>query len=110
MRIVVTGRRNGFEVLAGMIYAGGLDSGGCCCHKLKEDQNMASKVEHTRHRSVLNFMVNLVAGLISYTRQPKKPTIRLHERDRQALNSQGLYGILCQTTWHGHLGRVSSRA
>jgi hypothetical protein len=44
-----------------------------------------AQVEHTRHRSVMNFAVNLVAGLISYTRQPKKPTLRLHERDRQAL-------------------------
>jgi hypothetical protein len=49
-----------------------------------------AQVEHTRHRSVLNFMVNLVAGLISYTRQPKKPTLRLHERDRQALNTRAL--------------------
>jgi transposase len=49
-----------------------------------------AQIEHTRHRSALNFMVNLVAGLISYTRQPKKPSLRLHERDRQALNSHTL--------------------
>jgi hypothetical protein len=39
-----------------------------------------SQIEHTRHRSVLNFMVNLVAGLIAYTHQPKKPTVRFHGR------------------------------
>lgn len=49
-----------------------------------------AQIEHTRHRSVLNFMVNLVAGLISYTRQPKKPSLRLNERDRQALNTYAL--------------------
>ena len=49
-----------------------------------------AQIDHTRHRSVFNFMVNLVAGLISYTRQPKKPTLRLHERDRQALNVNAL--------------------
>ena len=49
-----------------------------------------AQIEHTRHRSVFNFMVNLVAGLVSYTRQPKKPTLRLHERDRQALNINAL--------------------
>jgi transposase len=38
-----------------------------------------TQVEHTRHRSVLNFMVNLVAGLICYTHQPKKPTLRIPE-------------------------------
>lgn len=36
-----------------------------------------SQIEHTRHRSVWNFMVNLVAGLIAYTHQEKKPRIRL---------------------------------
>lgn len=36
-----------------------------------------SQLEHTRHRSLNNFMVNLVAGLIAYTWQPKKPSLRL---------------------------------
>ena len=35
-----------------------------------------SQVEHTRHRSVANFMVNLVSGLIAYTRQPPKPSLK----------------------------------
>ncbi len=33
------------------------------------------QVEHTRHRSVTNFAVNLVAGLIAYCHQPNKPSI-----------------------------------
>lgn len=36
-----------------------------------------SQIEHTRHRSINNFMVNLVAALIAYTRQPKKPSLNL---------------------------------
>ena len=36
-----------------------------------------SQIEHTRHRSPANFAVNLIAGLIAYTLQPKKPSIRL---------------------------------
>jgi hypothetical protein len=36
-----------------------------------------SQIEHTRHRSPTNFAVNLLAGLIAYTHQPKKPAIRL---------------------------------
>jgi hypothetical protein len=36
-----------------------------------------SQVAHTRHRSVDNFLVNLVAGLIAYTHQPKKPSLIL---------------------------------
>jgi hypothetical protein len=36
-----------------------------------------SQIEHSRHRSVTNFLVNLVAGLIAYTYQPKKPSLHL---------------------------------
>src|SRR5204863_6367117 len=34
-----------------------------------------SQIEHTRHRSPLNFLVNLFAGLIAYCLQPKKPSL-----------------------------------
>lgn len=33
-----------------------------------------SQIEHSRHRSVCNFMVNLLCGLIAYAHQPKKPS------------------------------------
>jgi IS5 family transposase len=33
--------------------------------------------EHSRHRRVNNFMVNLIAGLIAYTHQPCKPSLDL---------------------------------
>src|SRR5215475_7150564 len=36
-----------------------------------------SQIEHSRHRSLTGFMVNLVAGLIAYTYQPKKPSLGL---------------------------------
>jgi len=39
-----------------------------------------SQIEHTRHRSPLNFCVNLICGLIAYCHQPKKPSIRLDLR------------------------------
>lgn len=35
-----------------------------------------SQIEHSRHRSVANFMVNLLAGLSAYIMQPKKPSIK----------------------------------
>ncbi len=34
------------------------------------------QIEHTRHRSPTNFLVNLVAGLIAYCHQLKKPSLR----------------------------------
>ena len=40
-----------------------------------------SQISHTRHRSPINFMVNLLAGLIAYTWQPKKPSLNLTEAE-----------------------------
>jgi transposase len=37
-----------------------------------------SQIEHSRHRSPVNFCVNLVCGLIAYCHQPKKPSLALH--------------------------------
>lgn len=36
-----------------------------------------SQIEHSRHRSPMNFLVNLISGLIAYTHQPKKPSLDL---------------------------------
>jgi hypothetical protein len=36
-----------------------------------------SQIEHTRHRKPANFAVNLIAGLIAYSLQPKKPSLHL---------------------------------
>lgn len=38
-----------------------------------------SQVEHSRHRSVWNFYGNVVAGLIAYTFQERKPSLRLRK-------------------------------
>jgi hypothetical protein len=37
-------------------------------------KNMA-QIEHTRHRSATNFLVNLLSGLVAYCHQPKKPSV-----------------------------------
>ncbi len=34
------------------------------------------QIEHSRHRSVVNFMTNIIAGIIAYSFLPKKPTIK----------------------------------
>ena len=44
-----------------------------------------SQIAHTRHRSVDNFLVNLVAGLIAYTHQSKKPSLNLSKEDSALL-------------------------
>ena len=38
-----------------------------------------SQIEHTRHRSPVNFMINLLGGLIAYCHQPKKTSPKKRE-------------------------------
>jgi hypothetical protein len=38
------------------------------------------QIEHSRHRSPLHFLVHLLAGLIAYCHQPKKPSLCLNFR------------------------------
>jgi hypothetical protein len=35
------------------------------------------QIEHSRHRSTVNFLVNLVSGLVAYSFIPKKPSLHL---------------------------------
>jgi hypothetical protein len=35
------------------------------------------QIEHTRHRSRMNFLVNLIAGLVAYAIRPAKPSLNL---------------------------------
>lgn len=44
-----------------------------------------SQVEHTRHRSIGNFLVNMLAGIAAYCHQPKKPSLKFVNDDIAAL-------------------------
>jgi hypothetical protein len=35
-------------------------------------------MDHTRHRSIINFQVHLLAGLLAYVFKPKKPSVSFH--------------------------------
>lgn len=43
------------------------------------------QVEHSRHRSRFNFLVNLLAGLVAYSYHPMKPSLDLNDKGFQAL-------------------------
>ena len=43
------------------------------------------RIEHTRHRSVANFVVNLPAALVAYAYQEKKPSLNLHPDELASL-------------------------
>lgn len=44
-----------------------------------------SQVEHSRHRSFGNFITNLIAGLIAYSFQEKKPAIKFYTENNHQL-------------------------
>jgi hypothetical protein len=44
-----------------------------------------SQIEHTRHRSVSNFLVNTLCAIAAYMRQSKKPRIRMSDEENLAL-------------------------
>ena len=43
------------------------------------------QIEHSRHRSPANFVPHLLAGLIAYAKQPKKPSLRFETNGLQPL-------------------------
>lgn len=42
-----------------------------------EQLKSVCQIEHTRHRSPVNFLVNLVSGLAGYCLKPRKPSIKI---------------------------------
>jgi hypothetical protein len=50
------------------------------------------QIEHTRHRSPVNFGTNLLAGLIAYQLQPKKPSLDFSKSEQQLLTQPLLLG------------------
>lgn len=45
----------------------------------------SNQIEHTRHRSPRNFLTNLLAGLIAYQLQPKKPSLHFTKTEQRLL-------------------------
>jgi hypothetical protein len=50
------------------------------CETVIDQLKSISQVEHTRHRILLNFFVNQIAGLVTYSFPEKKPTLNLRVR------------------------------
>jgi hypothetical protein len=45
----------------------------------------SNQIEHTRHRSPKNFLTNLLAGLVAYQLQPKKPRLQFSKTEPRLL-------------------------
>ena len=46
-----------------------------------------SQVEHSRHRCVGNFLVNILAGIAAYCHQPKKPSLKMTQLENNLLTA-----------------------
>lgn len=57
----------------------------CIIETINDQLKNQSPIEHWRHRSPVNFVVNVLAGLSVYLWQPKKPAINWSSRDAQTL-------------------------
>ncbi len=44
-----------------------------------------SQIEHTRHRSIWNFMANILGALAAYCLQPKKPSLNLAANEKKLM-------------------------
>lgn len=44
-----------------------------------------AQIEHTRHRSIVNALVNVLAGLVANTHQPNKPSLHFNKQERDEL-------------------------
>lgn len=51
------------------------------------------QIEHSRSRSVTNYMVNIVSGLVAYTFRDKKPRINFSDFDKKILNIPALFQV-----------------
>ncbi|GCL46853.1 putative transposase [Microcystis aeruginosa NIES-3787] len=48
----------------------------CIIETIIDQLKNISQIEHSRHRSPVNFFVNILCGLIAYCHQPKKPSLQ----------------------------------
>jgi hypothetical protein len=49
----------------------------CLLETVFDELKNLCQIEHTRHRSVGNFLVNLMAGIVAYGLADNKPTLQL---------------------------------
>lgn len=55
---------------------------------INDQLNNIQQVEHTRHRSVVNAMVNVLAALVAYTHQPCKPSLNITKNELKLLTCE----------------------
>lgn len=59
----------------------------CLIETVVDQLKNISQIERSRHRSVKNFIVNLLGGLIAYSLREKKPSIKMEKLPMRCLDS-----------------------
>jgi hypothetical protein len=57
----------------------------CIIETINDQLKNTFDLEHSRHRSLTNFMIAVVAGLVAYSYQPKKPSLNIKREDLLSL-------------------------
>ena len=57
----------------------------CLIETIHDQLKNLCQIEHSRHRSPLNFLVNVLAGLVAYSYHPCKPSLDIDLQDLAAL-------------------------
>jgi hypothetical protein len=53
----------------------------CIIETINDQVKNIFDLEHSRHRSLVNYMINVVASLVAYSYQEKKPSLGLKQED-----------------------------
>ena len=53
----------------------------CIIETINDQVKNIFDLEHSRHRSLVNYMINVVASLVAYSYQEKKPSLNLKQDD-----------------------------
>ncbi|MDD2816885.1 MAG: transposase [Thiotrichaceae bacterium] len=53
----------------------------CIIETINDQLKNIFDLEHSRHRSLSNYMINIVAGLVAYSYQDNKPSLNIAKKD-----------------------------
>jgi Transposase DDE domain len=82
---LITGVRNNMKAKAQSAWDKIMLSKRFIIETINDQLKNISQIEHTRHRSVHGFMLNMIGGLVAYCLKEDKPSIKLSHSEMTAL-------------------------
>lgn len=81
----ITGVRNNMKAKAQSVWDKAMLSKRFIIETINDQLKNISQIEHTRHRSLHGFMLNMVCGLVAYCFKEDKPSIKLSHPEMMVL-------------------------